>query len=114
MFCFQLGTHAHDLVTTLIKCLCNIFNSLAYFTNYNFPWPFMHHFFSSCIFKCGKSRMRKGWILEKSTSIELKCNYIICVFLSPYNLGKLLLAEQLVHEQQQIYVVMSLIFLQGY
>jgi hypothetical protein len=38
-----------------------------------------------------------------------------CVFLNPYNLGKLLLVKQLVHEQQKTYVVIvNLSFLQGY
>jgi len=105
-FCFGLGVQAHDPATTLIKCLCGISSSLVYFIKCNSPWPFMHHVFSSCIFRHGKSIVRKGWTLEKSTSIKLRCNCMTCVFLNPYNLGKLLLVEQLVHEQQKTYVVM--------
>jgi hypothetical protein len=38
----------------------------------------------------------------------------VCI-LNPYNLRKLLLIEQLVHEQQKTYIVIvSLSFLQGY
>jgi hypothetical protein len=40
---------------------------------------------------------------------------MMCVILSPYNLGKLLFVKQLVHEQQKNYVVIvSLNFLQIY
>lgn len=114
-FCFGLGVQAHDLAMTLIKCLCSISSSLVYFTNYISPWPFMHHVFSSCIFKYGKSIVKKGWTLEKSTSNKLRCSCMTCVFLNPCNLSKLLLAEKLVHEQQKTYVVIvNLSFLQTY
>jgi hypothetical protein len=79
------------------------------------PWPFMHHVSSSYIFRYGKYGLRKGWTFEKSTLIELKCRCMMCVILSPYNLGKLLFVKQLVHEQQKNYVVIvSLNFLQIY
>jgi hypothetical protein len=81
------------------QMFCNISNSLVYFINYIFPWPFMRHVFFSCIFRYGKYGMKKGWTPEKSTSIELRCSYMMCVFLNPYNLSKLLFAKQLVHEQ---------------
>jgi hypothetical protein len=75
----------------------------------------MHHVFSSCIFRYGKSIVRKGWTREKSTSIKLRCSCMTCVFLNPYNLHKLLLVEQLVHAQKKnLCCYCELEFLQGY